>query len=240
MDRGRPELSLVLGSVRPPFSPSWTRRWAGRPRPGFALPARCAAVRRYRKRCRNAHGTEERLVLYELHPWFGRLARLHEVIEKSGGRVFRCSCDGDAVDRWLELPGWMFDRAACAPIRTVAVPVVEVAALRALRLLLAVALRQRISEDASSTALDHGAGSASHDQTRREGDARATKASSSASDRKRAVRAAHRARLRQPAAETGMGSASVSGARGADRPDDAPSPRSPAERSSSGRTGGVP
>jgi len=192
-----------------------------------------AVAPRCRKQRQNAHGTEERQVLYELHPWFGRLARLHEVIEKSGGKVYRCSCDGDAVDRWLELPAWMFDRVACATIRTVAVPLVEVAALQALRLLLAVVLRQRISEDASSTVLGHGAALASHEQTRREGDARATKASSSASDRKRAVRAAHRARLRQPAAETDLGSASVAGPRGADRPDDAPSPRSRVERSSS-------
>ena len=46
------------------------------------------------KRRRNAHGTEERQVLYELHPWFGRLARLHEVIEKSGGKV------GELEMRW--------------------------------------------------------------------------------------------------------------------------------------------
>jgi hypothetical protein len=57
-----------------------------------------------RKRRRNAHGTEERQVSYGLHPWFGRLARLHEVLEKSGGKAYRCSCDGDAVDRWLEPP----------------------------------------------------------------------------------------------------------------------------------------
>jgi hypothetical protein len=185
-----------------------------------------------RKRRQNAHGTEERQVLYELHPWFGRPVRLHEVIEKSGGKVFRCSCDDDAVGRWLELPGWMFDRVACAPIRTVAVPLVEVVALQALRLLLTVALRQRVSGDASSTALDLDAALASHDQTRREGDARATKASSSASDGKRADRAARRARLRQAAAETSLGGASVADPRAADRPDDAPSPRSRAERSS--------
>ena len=138
-------------------------------RPGSALnPSRGvrssrpgAVVRHYRKRRQNAPRTEERQVLYELHPWFGRPVRLHEVLEKSGGKVFRCSCDDDAVGRRLELPGWMFDRVACAPIQTVAVPLVELAALQALRLLLTVALRQRVSGDASSTAPDFDAALAS-------------------------------------------------------------------------------
>ena len=208
--------------------------------PAFGQLGSNAAACDCRKRRQNAHGTEERQVLYELHPWFGRPVRLHEVIEKSGGKVFRCSCDDAAVGRRLELPGWMFDRVACAAIRTVAVPLVEVAALQALRLLLTVALRQQVGGDASSTTPDFDAALASHDQTRREGDARATKASSSASGRKRADRTARRARLRQPTAESSLGGASVADPRGADRPDDAPSPRSRAERSSSGRAEGVP
>ena len=208
--------------------------------PAFGQLGSNAAACGCRKRRQNAHGTEERQVLYELHPWFGRPVRLHEVIEKSGGKVFRCSCDDAAVGRRLELPGWMFDRVACAAIRTVAVPLVEVAALQALRLLLTVALRQQVGGDASSTTPDFDAALASHDQTRREGDARATKASSSASGRKRADRTARRARLRQPTAESSLGGASVADPRGADRSDDAPSPRSRAERSSSGRAEGVP
>src|SRR5271170_1183080 len=104
--------------------------------PAFEQQGSNAAACGCRRRRQNAHRTEERQVLYELHPWFGRPVRLHEVLEKSGGKVFRCSCDDDAVGRRLELPGWMFDRVACAPIRTVAVPLVELAALQALRLLL--------------------------------------------------------------------------------------------------------
>ena len=199
-----------------------------RPDPASVRQGPSVAACGCRKRRQNAHRTEERQVLYELHPWFGRPVRLHEVLEKSGGKVFRCSCDDDAVGRRLELPGWMFDRVACAPIRTVAVPLVELAALQALRLLLTVALRQRVRGDASSTAPDFDAAFASHDQTRREGDARATKASSSASDRRRADRAARRTRLRQP----NLGGASVADPRGAERADDAPSPRSRAGRSS--------
>ena len=208
--------------------------------PASARQGSNAAACGYRRRRQNAHRTEERQVLYELHPWFGRPVRLHEVLEKSGGKVFRCSCDDDAVGRRLELPGWMFDRVACAPIRMVAVPLVELAALQALRLLLTVALRQRVSGDASSTAPDFDAALASHDQTRREDDARATKASSSASDRRRADRAARHARLRQPAAETNLGGASVADPRGADRVDDAPPPRSRAGRSSRRPAEGVP
>src|SRR5271169_6283609 len=68
----------------------------------------------------NAHKIEELEVLYQWHPWFGRVVHVHEVIEQRAGGVLRCSPDGDASRRWLELPQWMFDRAACLAIRMAA------------------------------------------------------------------------------------------------------------------------
>ena len=83
-----------------------------------------------------AHRTEERQVLYAWHPWFGRIVHIHEVIQKTAGDVFRCSCDDEASGRWLELPAWMFDRSVCAPMQVCAPPFVGVTALGALRVLL--------------------------------------------------------------------------------------------------------
>src|ERR1700682_5110166 len=48
------------------------------------------------------------------HPWAGCLVHIHEVVEKAGREVFRCSLSGRVSGRWLEIPAWMFDRAARA------------------------------------------------------------------------------------------------------------------------------
>jgi len=58
------------------------------------------------------------------------------VIEKAAGDVARCSHDDGASGRLLELPIWMFDRSACAPMQVGAFPRVEIGALQALRVLL--------------------------------------------------------------------------------------------------------
>ena len=73
-------------------------------------------------RLQNTHGTEEREVLYPWHPWVGCIVQIHKVVEKASGNVARCSREGAAVCRALELPTWMFDRAACAPMRMDARP----------------------------------------------------------------------------------------------------------------------
>ena len=87
-------------------------------------------------RGRNAHRTDECEVLYRWHPWFGRVVAVHEVIERAAGRVVRCRLTEAGSDRWLELPAWMLDRAACAPMRMTAQPRVDVGALAALQALL--------------------------------------------------------------------------------------------------------
>jgi hypothetical protein len=58
------------------------------------------------------------------------------VIDKVAGAVARCSHDEGATGRLLELPLWMFDRSACAPMRVETLPHVDIAALLALRALL--------------------------------------------------------------------------------------------------------
>jgi hypothetical protein len=87
----------------------------------------------YTTRRRNAHGIAEYELLYPWHPWAGCLVHIHEVVEKAGREVFRCSLSGQASGRWLEIPAWMFDRAACAAWRVGAAPYVEIAVLTALR-----------------------------------------------------------------------------------------------------------
>ena len=85
---------------------------------------------------RNAHGTGQRELLYPWHPWSGRQVHIHEVIEKNYAAVFRCDLFGQASDRWLEIPAWMFDRAASGGWYITPAPHVELAALGALATLL--------------------------------------------------------------------------------------------------------
>jgi hypothetical protein len=87
-------------------------------------------------RRRNAHGIAEYELLYPWHPWAGCLVHIHEVVEKAGREVFRCSRSGRASARWLEIPAWMFDRAAHAAWRVGAAPYVDIAVLTALATLL--------------------------------------------------------------------------------------------------------
>jgi hypothetical protein len=54
------------------------------------------------------------------------------VIEKADGAFFRCTLDGLEAERWLEIPAWMFDRAACpGDVRLWAAPFVSLEALSA-------------------------------------------------------------------------------------------------------------
>jgi hypothetical protein len=63
----------------------------------------------------NTHRIVRREILYRLHPWFGRHVFVHEVVNKAAASsVFRCTFDGSEIARYLEIPAWMFDRAACA------------------------------------------------------------------------------------------------------------------------------
>lgn len=171
-------------------------------------------------RRQNAHRAEERQVLYPWHPWAGCIVHIREVIEKAGGDVTRCSHDGGASGRLLELPIWMFDRSACAPMRVEAFPRVDIAALQALRVVLdATAIKGVAVGLASSNARVSGAARVSHDQNRGEVHATPTAASTRASKRDAAVRFVHYGERRQHG--TGMADGASANAPGSDGAADA-------------------
>lgn len=93
-------------------------------------------------------------MFYPWRPWAGRSVHVHEVIEKAGWAVFRCSLDGVASDRRLEVPVWMFDRSAIQGWQLGAAPVASVAALGALAALLhdAVGVRDGAPQTRESSA----------------------------------------------------------------------------------------
>ena len=69
-------------------------------------------------------------------------------IDKADGGVFRCTLDGSEAGRWLEIPAWMFDRAACVTdVRSLTDPFVSLEALGALSAL----LDQGLKTDAPSS-----------------------------------------------------------------------------------------
>src|SRR5260221_2532865 len=112
------------------------RRDRRRARPVHLSPGIDACGPHCTTRRRNAHGIAEYELLYPWHPWAGCLVHIHEVVEKAGREVFRCSLSGRASGRWLEIPAWMFDRAAGAAWRVGAAPYVDLAVLTALATLL--------------------------------------------------------------------------------------------------------
>ncbi len=91
----------------------------------------CEGARYCTTRQQNTHGIDQRELLYGWHPWAGRLVYIHEAVDKCGV-LFRCSLDGNAARRWLEVPAWMFDRAAIANCEVSLAPRINLAALGAL------------------------------------------------------------------------------------------------------------
>jgi hypothetical protein len=129
-------------------------------------------------------------------PWAGCLVHIHEVVEKAGGEVFRCSLSGRATGRWLEIPAWMFDRAAGATWRVGAAPYVDIAVLTAL----ATLLQDMTSVSGAPSQLrDSSAALGSHDANR--GDVHAAPAyrSPSSSQQCTSVRSVLRPALRRGA-----------------------------------------
>jgi len=104
--------------------------------------------------------------LYPWHPWFELQVAIHEAIEKPDGLVFRCTVSGSDADRWLEVPAWMFERAACPDrVQLTATPFIDTTALSVLDDLVRQVLKDWA---ASSNAPLSGASKSSHDQNRRE------------------------------------------------------------------------
>jgi hypothetical protein len=137
------------------------RRW-------LAQASRClnAAERDCRTKFENAHGTVLRELLYPWHPWFSLQVTIHEALAKPDGLIFRCTVSGSDADRWLEVPAWMFERAACPDhVQLTATPFIDTTALSALAGLVRQVLKDRA---ASSNAPLSGASKSSHGQNRRE------------------------------------------------------------------------
>jgi hypothetical protein len=106
-----------------------------------------------------------RELLYPWHPWFALQVSIHAAIEKFDGVVFRCTVSGSDLDRWLEVPAWMFERAACrGHSQLTSPPHIDVTALSALADLLRQVWKDRAI---SSNAPFSGASESSHDQNRR-------------------------------------------------------------------------
>ena len=179
----------------------------------------------------NAHGTEFREVLYRWHPWFGLRVAVHETVSRSDGIVFRCTLTGGGGHR-LELPAWMFDRAACRDSFPLApAPHVSMAELSALSDLVRDALRRRTSASpcgASCASRNEDVGEArasQHDETPNEGIERPAQRAATV----RPVR-------REPAAVgrrcTDMVRPSGRGKKRADRPDETTDPGARGSRAS--------
>src|SRR5215470_10484018 len=170
----------------------------------------------------NTHKVEKREVLYLFHPWAGCIVHIHEVLNKPTGDVCRCSRDGHAVGRYLELPVWMFDRATCAAIRVEAHPQVHMTALSALMVLLRQAAGVGDSNNtALSNALTCGVRRVSHDPNRGDSNATSARPSPGQSKHSKTVRSLHGGRTGTAA----MADAARRGASGADKPFDPSDPR---------------
>ena len=88
-----------------------------------------AAARRCTTRRLNAHITSEQRVLYDWHPWAGRIVTVHSVLDIASDSVARCSLAREATGLPLEVPLWMFDRMMCSSARREHHPQVVITAL---------------------------------------------------------------------------------------------------------------
>ena len=202
-----------------------------------------------RTRLENAHGTVFRALLYPWHPWFGMRVAIHETIAKSDGVAFRCTLSGSASDRWLEVPAWMFERAAYPEQASMVVaPLVDMAALSTLADLLRQALKDR---PAPSNVPLPGALSSSHHQNRGEahdnpgvGTSIMRSGATSRATRRQRSSSADRPVRRRVAdisdGDTVLAGAAGGGARHADQPDEASDPAPRPGKRDLRRNGGRP
>jgi len=85
----------------------------------------------------NTHITDSKEILYRWHPWCGRTVFVVNTIAKHGEMILRCALEPLETTRVLEVPQWMFDPVACCHVTCATSPVVDCAALRELKHLLA-------------------------------------------------------------------------------------------------------
>src|SRR3979409_2107142 len=206
-----------------------------------AVPAHpCSTIDAYVPHCttrrRNAHGIAEYELLYPWHPWAGCLVHIHEVVEKAGREVFRCSLSGRASGQWLEIPAWMFDRAAGAAWRVGAAPYVDIAVLTALATLL-----QDVTSvsGAPSQLRDSSAALGSHDANREDVHAAPAYRSPPSSQQSTSVRSFLRPALRR-GADAAMAGVARRDAPYTDEADGPPDVRPRRRRPRSGTGGDAP
>jgi hypothetical protein len=180
-----------------------------------------AAGPRCSSRQHNAHVTERREVLYPWHPWFGMTVHIHQVVEKGLIGTLRCSVDGAASGRWLELPAWMFDRAICLPISLASSPRAHLAALESLRNLL-IELKQ--SPPATVAAVSGAQRNPRH-QNRRSADAQPAPRFEKTAASSRPIQS-----VRQPTGRASMAAVAADDSVGRDRAYGALAERTPAIR----------
>ena len=88
------------------------------------------------------HSTELE-VHYTWHPWFGLKVTTNRSCMRQGAVCLQATLERDGRLQQLEMPGWMFDRAACAAMPLADHPTVGIKHLRALRDLLTSAAGTR-------------------------------------------------------------------------------------------------
>ena len=207
-----PRAARSCPRARPPSAAGWREPDAG---------AGCCTTS-----FENAHGTIFRELLYPWHPWCALHVSIHEAIGKSNDLVFRCTLSGSDAGRSVEIPAWMFDRAACGEARLTTAPYVSAAALSALCDLLRRALKDT---SASSSAPLSGVSRTSRDQNRREAHACQENGTPDEADGQSARPSAAARPVRRRSPQDNRGYASMAGTAGrdpgnADRSDGAADP----------------
>jgi hypothetical protein len=179
--------------------------------------------------------------LYRFHPWSGVPVFIHEAVEKADGAIFRCSLSCSVVGRRLEVPAWMFDRAACVGHADIsAEPFVDILTLSALAGLLADVLK---AQAASPNALVLGAPLVSRNQIRGEthgkDDVEAARRKSAGATAEAAADGPVRKRPgRQRDRRTGMARVAGGSTRSTDQPDGATDSRACGQKSDDVTDGG--
>jgi len=107
--------------------------------PGNPCPRTCERDGDGTTKLRNAHDTEV-VVCYPWHPWYRLSVDIKCAVTKRPEPVIRVTRMEHGALRLREIPFWMTDPGACAVMKPGERPVVDCAALRALRDLLEIAI----------------------------------------------------------------------------------------------------
>ncbi len=78
-----------------------------------------------------AHVTKG-VIFYRFHPWHGRELLIVSSMVRKGLATFRCRLLGDSLEKFYDIPQWMFDEVACHRMREDEQAKVSISALRSL------------------------------------------------------------------------------------------------------------